>query len=158
MAVSSHQNDAQKIAEAQKAVKENPEKAEATYKDVLQRDPGSNDAALRNFEASLIGLGELYRTQNRVDDLDDLIRQSRSALSQFARAKTSKLGTSISQHAPPKTQTESIQSVSSSTCSPKSPAPSKPKSRSQSHASSGPSPSVAASSGKNSRPASSRYT
>src|SRR5215469_11734651 len=102
MAVSPHQTVAEKIAEAQKVVNQDPEKAEATYKDVLQRDPGSNDAALRNFETALIGLGELYRTQSRVDDLADLIRQSRSALSQFARAKTSKLGTSISWHSPPK--------------------------------------------------------
>jgi 26S proteasome regulatory subunit N6 len=96
MAVSPHQTIAERIAEAQKVVKKDPETAESTYKDVLQRDPGTNDAALRNFETALIGLGELYRTQNRVDDLADLIRQSRSALSQFARAKTSKLGILIS--------------------------------------------------------------
>jgi hypothetical protein len=148
MAVSPHQTVAEKIAEAQKVVNEDPEKAEATYKDVLQRDPGSNDAALRNFETALIGLGELYRTQNRVDDLADLIRQSRSALSQFARAKTSKLGTSSSWHSPARLKTEHVQCVNFSTYSPKYPALSKPKSRSQSHASNGPLPNAAASSDK----------
>ena len=155
MAVSSHQTIAERIAEAQKVVKKDPETAEATYKDVLQRDPGTNDAALRNFETALIGLGELYRTQNRVDDLADLIRQSRSALSQFARAKTSKLGTSISGCSLPKSpKLNPIQCVSSSTCSSKSQALSKRKSRSQSHASNGPLLNAAASSGKSLKPVS----
>ena len=92
MAVPTPKEDAEKLDEVQKIVKKDPAKAEETHKSILSRDPGSNDAALRNFEIALIGLGELYRDQKRVDDLADLIQQSRSALSKFARAKTSKLG------------------------------------------------------------------
>ncbi|KAF2402228.1 PCI-domain-containing protein [Trichodelitschia bisporula] len=83
--------DAQRIEQAQKLAKKEPAKAEAIYKDVLTASPGQSDAAMKVFEAALGGLGELFRDQKRVDDLADLIRQSRTALSTFAKAKTAKL-------------------------------------------------------------------
>jgi 26S proteasome regulatory subunit RPN6 N-terminal domain len=86
------QEDAKRLEAAKKSAKNEPKSAEAVYKDILSRDPGTSDAAIRNFETALVGLGELYRDQKRVDDLADLIRQSRAALSSFARAKTAKLG------------------------------------------------------------------
>lgn len=92
MAIPTAKEDAEKLEDVRDVAKKDPTKAENIYKDILSRDPGSNDARLRNFETALIGLGELYRDQRRVDDLADLIQQSRSALSKFARAKTSKLG------------------------------------------------------------------
>lgn len=95
MAIPTPQEDAEKLEAVIDVTKKDPTKAEDTYKDVLSRDPGTNDARLRNFETALIGLGELYRDKRRVDDLADLIQQSRSALSKFARAKTSKLGWSL---------------------------------------------------------------
>ena len=54
---------------------------EGIYKDVLTRQPGTTDAALKNFEGALIGLGKLLRDQKRAEDLADLIRQTRTALS-----------------------------------------------------------------------------
>ena len=84
--------DAKRLDAAKKTAKDEPKKAEEVYKDVLSRDSGNNEIAIRNFETALIGLGEIYRDQKRVDDLADLIRQSRTALSSFARAKTAKLG------------------------------------------------------------------
>jgi 26S proteasome regulatory subunit N6 len=93
MAVSAP-DESKRIAEAQKLAKTSPSKAEAIYKDVLSKEPGSSDAAIRNFETALVGLGELYRDQKRVEELAELIRQTRSALSSFAKAKTSKLGNS----------------------------------------------------------------
>jgi 26S proteasome regulatory subunit N6 len=81
-----------RIAEAQKLAKSEPTKAEEIYKDVLSTDPGSNENAIKSYESALIGLGELYRDQKRVDALAELVKQARSVLSSFAKAKTSKLG------------------------------------------------------------------
>lgn len=84
--------DAQRIAEAQKLVKTEPGKAESTFREVLSKNPGSNDAAIKNFESALVSLGELYRDHRKTNELAELIRQARSVLSSFARAKTAKLG------------------------------------------------------------------
>lgn len=81
-----------RIAEAQKLAKSEPTQAEQIYKEVLATDPGSNETAVKNYETALVGLGELYRDQKRVDALAELIQQARSVLSSFAKAKTSKLG------------------------------------------------------------------
>lgn len=92
MAVPPAKEDEKRIEEASKLSKSDPAKAEAIYKDILTRDPGSADAALRNFEKALTGLGELLRDQKRANDLADLIRQTRNAMSSFAKSKTAKLG------------------------------------------------------------------
>ena len=81
-----------RIEEAQKVSKKDPTKAEAIYKDVLSKSPGSNEAALRDYETALMGLGELYRDSKQPDKLADLVTTSRSTLSSFAKAKTAKLG------------------------------------------------------------------
>ncbi|EOD45983.1 26s proteasome non-ATPAse regulatory subunit [Neofusicoccum parvum] len=83
--------DATRIAEAQKLAKTDPAKAEQVFRDVLSKDPGSNDASIKNFEAALVSLGELYRDHKKTNELSELIRQTRSVLSSFARAKTAKL-------------------------------------------------------------------
>ena len=85
-----------KIEEAQRLSKKDPAKAEAIYKDVLSKSPGSNEAALRDYETALMGLGELYRDSKQPDKLADLVTRSRSTLSSFAKAKTAKLGMSPS--------------------------------------------------------------
>ncbi|OCK94287.1 PCI-domain-containing protein [Cenococcum geophilum 1.58] len=84
-------DNAKRIEEAQKLAKSEPAKAEATYQEVLSKDPGSSDAAVKSFETALVGLGELYRDQKKVDELAELVRQTRSVLSSFAKAKTAKL-------------------------------------------------------------------
>jgi 26S proteasome regulatory subunit N6 len=81
-----------RLAEAQKLAKTEPTKAEQIYKEVLSTNPGSNEAAIKNYESALVGLGELFRDQRRVDALAELVRQTRSVLSSFAKAKTAKLG------------------------------------------------------------------
>lgn len=85
-------DNAKRIEEAQKLAKSEPAKAEATYQKVLSKDPGSSDAAVKSFETALVGLGELYRDQKKVNELAELVRQTRSVLSSFAKAKTAKLG------------------------------------------------------------------
>lgn len=80
------------IEEAKKCQKTDPSKAEAIYRDILSKGPGLGEAALRDHEAALTGLGEVYRDERRANDLAELVKTSRSSLSSFAKAKTAKLG------------------------------------------------------------------
>jgi hypothetical protein len=90
MAASPAENS-KRLEEAEKLTKSDPAKAEEIYKSITQ-SPGSNVAAMNNLEVALVGLGELYRDQKRVDELANLILQTREALSSFAKAKVAKLG------------------------------------------------------------------
>ncbi|KAF2213362.1 hypothetical protein CERZMDRAFT_66865 [Cercospora zeae-maydis SCOH1-5] len=85
------EDNAKRIEEARKLAKDQPQKAEAVYKDILSTPPGQNDKALRDFENALTALGELYRDHQRTQDLVSLIEQTRNVLTSFARAKTAKL-------------------------------------------------------------------
>ncbi|KAM3413684.1 hypothetical protein BST61_g10377 [Cercospora zeina] len=85
------EDNAKRIEEARKLAKDQPQKAEAVYRDILSTPPGQNDKALRDFENALTALGELYRDHQRTQDLVSLIEQTRSVLTSFARAKTAKL-------------------------------------------------------------------
>src|SRR6201999_262305 len=84
MAASPAEN-AKRLEEAEKLTKSEPAKAEEIYKDILTQSPGSNATAINNLEVALVGLGELYRDQKRVDELANLILQTREALSSFAK-------------------------------------------------------------------------
>ncbi|KAL8644719.1 MAG: hypothetical protein Q9226_007625 [Calogaya cf. arnoldii] len=83
--------DNKRIVEAQKLAKSNPSKAESIYKDVLSKGPGTGEAALKDYETALMGLGELYRDQKKSLELSELVTSSRSTLSSFAKAKTAKI-------------------------------------------------------------------
>ncbi|KFX96787.1 hypothetical protein O988_05157, partial [Pseudogymnoascus sp. VKM F-3808] len=88
--------DSDRIIEAEKLVKTEPRKAEALYKDILSKTPSAtNDAAVREFETALVKLGELYRDEQKTDELVNLITTSRTVLSSFAKAKTAKLVRSL---------------------------------------------------------------
>jgi 26S proteasome regulatory subunit N6 len=84
--------DARKLVEAEKLSTTDSSRAEEIYKTILSGSPGTTEAAVKNVETALVGLGELYRDQKRAKDLAQLILQTRSALSAFAKAKTAKLG------------------------------------------------------------------
>lgn len=84
--------DTKRIAEAQKLAKADPSKAESVFKDVLSKGPESGEAALKDYETALMGLGELYRDQKKSHELSELVTSSRSTLSSFAKAKTAKIG------------------------------------------------------------------
>ena len=88
------EDNAKRLEEAKKLSKDQPAKAEKIYQDILSKQPGSNDKQVREFEAALMGLGELYRDHKRTNDLANLIHQTRDVLTSFARAKTSKLSES----------------------------------------------------------------
>lgn len=79
------------IAEAKKQSKGDPAKAEKLYKEVLARPVGTSQAASQDFENALVGLGELYRDYKKQQELAELVKTSRQALSSFAKAKTAKL-------------------------------------------------------------------
>ena len=81
-----------RLEEAKELARSNPGKSEALYKQILSEGPGTGDAALRDYEAALMGLGGLYRDHKKANDLGELVRASRSTLSSFAKAKTAKIG------------------------------------------------------------------
>jgi ribosomal 50S subunit-associated protein YjgA (DUF615 family) len=83
---------AQRLEEAKALSPSDPSRAETIYKDVLSQGPGSTDAALRDYEAALVGLGELYRNAKKPQELAELVKASRGVFSSFAKAKTAKLG------------------------------------------------------------------
>ena len=87
-------DNTKRIEEAQKLAKTEPAKAEAIYKSILSKGPGTGEAALRQYETALMNLGELYRDGKKVSELAELVRTSRSTLSSLAKAKTAKLGKS----------------------------------------------------------------
>ncbi|KAK8206602.1 26S proteasome regulatory subunit rpn6 [Zalaria obscura] len=84
-------DNAKRIEEAKKQAKEQPAEAETTYKDILKQGPGTSEGSVRSFEEALIGLGELYRDQRRTNELAQLVQDTRSQFSSFAKAKTAKL-------------------------------------------------------------------
>lgn len=58
------QGDSERVREAQKLAKTDPKKAEAIYQEIVSKPPSvTSDAAVREYEAALISLGELYRDQ-----------------------------------------------------------------------------------------------
>ena len=58
--------NAKAMEEARKVSKTDPGKAEAIYNEFLSKDPGSSEAAQKDYEAALMGLGELYRDHRYV--------------------------------------------------------------------------------------------
>lgn len=84
--------DSLQITEAKKSIKSNPRQAEAQYQKIIAQPPSvTSDSAVREYETALISLGQLYRDENKPDQLVELITKSREALSSFAKAKTAKL-------------------------------------------------------------------
>lgn len=85
-------NRTSQLAEAREISKIDPSKAEVLFRDVLSKTPNSNEQALKDYESALVGLGEVYRDQQKAEQLAELVKSSRAFLSSFAKAKTAKLG------------------------------------------------------------------
>ncbi|KAK2765585.1 26S proteasome regulatory subunit rpn6 [Arachnomyces sp. PD_36] len=83
--------ESSRIEEAKSLSKQDPAKAESIYSDVLSKGPGSSEGTQRDYEAALVGLGELYRDGKKPQELSKLLETSRSTFSSFAKAKTAKL-------------------------------------------------------------------
>lgn len=82
----------ERIEGAKSLASKDPAKAEQIYRDVLSGGIGKTESASRDYEAALVGLGELYRDNKKAHELAELIKTSRDAFSSFAKAKTAKLG------------------------------------------------------------------
>ena len=89
-----------KLADAKRISKSDPAKASQIYQDILSKakTPGSSEAALRDYEGALLGLGEVYRDNKEASALATLVETSRGTLSSFAKAKTAKLGRSLDRY------------------------------------------------------------
>ncbi|KAI9901810.1 hypothetical protein N3K66_003627 [Trichothecium roseum] len=84
--------DSARVQEAQKLAKSDPRKAEALYKEITSKAPtAASDAANREYESALVSLGELYRDEKKTQELVDLVKESRTIFSSFAKAKSAKL-------------------------------------------------------------------
>ena len=83
-----------RIEEARRQSKTAPQEAEQTFKDILSKGPGTTDAASRDYENALMGLGELYRDHKKAQQLSDLVEHTRGQLSSLPKAKTAKIGSS----------------------------------------------------------------
>lgn len=56
--------ESQRLKEAQKLVASDPRKAEGLYKEIISTPPSvTSEAAVKEYETALIGLGELYRNE-----------------------------------------------------------------------------------------------
>ena len=78
----------ERIEGAKSLASKDPAKAEQIYRDVLSGGIGKTESASRDYEAALVGLGELYRDNKKAHELAELIKTSRDAFSSFAKAKT----------------------------------------------------------------------
>jgi 26S proteasome regulatory subunit N6 len=59
--------DSERVKEAQKLAKTDSKKAEALYREITSKAPSAgSDAATREYETALVGLGELYRDEKFV--------------------------------------------------------------------------------------------
>lgn len=83
----------QTVADADAAIKAgNNAEGERILKAIFDAPSSSNDESqLREQEAALIRLGELYRDTHNADALANIVRSSRSFMSSIAKAKTAKL-------------------------------------------------------------------
>ncbi|KAH8925026.1 putative 26S proteasome non-atpase regulatory subunit Rpn6 [Atractiella rhizophila] len=73
-------------------VPSDPAAAESHYQNILSSDPEWTDAAIsKEKEDALLALGQLYRDQNRVQDLASLVRNSRNFIKSSSKAKSAKL-------------------------------------------------------------------
>ncbi|EGE09465.1 26S proteasome non-ATPase regulatory subunit 11 [Trichophyton equinum CBS 127.97] len=82
-------SEAGRLAEAEAAAKTNPIKAQKIYQEVVSEGPGSSEAASRDYEVALLGLGKIYRDQKKPKELAELLKTSRSSFSSFAKANRS---------------------------------------------------------------------
>ncbi|KDN41867.1 PCI-domain-containing protein [Tilletiaria anomala UBC 951] len=70
----------------------NTAQAEAILKQILDKKPEKQDEELlREQEAALLRLGELYRDEKNAQALADTVRSSRTLMTSIAKAKTAKL-------------------------------------------------------------------
>ncbi|CAG80786.1 hypothetical protein B0I72DRAFT_114251 [Yarrowia lipolytica] len=65
--------------------------AEKLYREILDQKAGTNEKSIQIQESALINLGTLYASNNKPQDLADLIHTSLTVMSGFAKSKTAKI-------------------------------------------------------------------
>ncbi|KAG8935613.1 26S proteasome regulatory subunit rpn6 [Tulasnella sp. 419] len=78
------------LAEANAIVDTNPKEAEKIYLGILQ-EPNTDEQHLRDQEAALVKLGQIYANSKDAQSLAGVVRSSRAFMSSTAKAKTAKL-------------------------------------------------------------------
>ncbi|WWC87200.1 uncharacterized protein L201_002086 [Kwoniella dendrophila CBS 6074] len=91
MAIQPEQStSATQLEAASSSSSSDPAKAEQIYRDILSKKAVDEDE-LRDQETALVKLGALYRDHNKTKELAQLVTDSRTFMSQIAKAKTAKL-------------------------------------------------------------------
>ncbi|WRT65046.1 uncharacterized protein IL334_001988 [Kwoniella shivajii] len=90
MAIPPEQYSSSSQLDAASSSSSDPAKAEQIYRDILSRKAVDEDE-LRDQETALVKLGALYRDHNKAQELAQLVTDSRTFMSQIAKAKTAKL-------------------------------------------------------------------
>ncbi|KAG5361341.1 putative 26S proteasome regulatory subunit rpn6 [Yarrowia sp. C11] len=71
--------------------KGNLAEAEKLYREILDQKASNNEKSIQIQETALINLGTLYASNNKPQDLADLIHTSLTVMSGFAKSKTAKI-------------------------------------------------------------------
>ncbi|KAK7205744.1 hypothetical protein BZA70DRAFT_276940 [Myxozyma melibiosi] len=66
-------------------------KAEHLYREILSKPVGASEKAIAEQETALYELGALYRDHNKIKELEELVRSSRSIMSGLAKSKVAKI-------------------------------------------------------------------
>ncbi|KAK9453151.1 hypothetical protein V1511DRAFT_473348 [Dipodascopsis uninucleata] len=73
------------------AKKDNLAEAEHLYREILSTKAGSNEKLIAQQETALYELGELYRSHQKIKELESLIQMSRTIMSGLAKSKVAKI-------------------------------------------------------------------
>ncbi|KAJ9109305.1 hypothetical protein QFC21_000634 [Naganishia friedmannii] len=95
------------LAQADAVAATDAAQAENLYKQILSTK-AADDEGLRDQEAALVRLGAIYKASGNADALADLVTQSRTFMSNIAKAKTAKLIRSLIDAFPPEAREKQI--------------------------------------------------
>ncbi|KAJ9128365.1 hypothetical protein QFC24_000658 [Naganishia onofrii] len=95
------------LAQADAVAATDAAQAETLYKQILSTK-AADDEGLRDQETALVRLGAIYKASGNADALADLVTQSRSFMSNIAKAKTAKLIRTLIDAFPPEAREKQI--------------------------------------------------
>ncbi|GHJ85268.1 hypothetical protein NliqN6_1670 [Naganishia liquefaciens] len=95
------------LARADALVSTDPAQAETLYKQILS-EKAADDEGLREQETALLRLGAIYKASGNAEALAELVTQSRSFMSNIAKAKTAKLIRTLIDSFPPEAREKQI--------------------------------------------------
>ncbi|KAJ9107825.1 hypothetical protein QFC19_002731 [Naganishia cerealis] len=95
------------LAQADAVASTDVAQAETLYKQILSTK-AADDEGLRDQETALVRLGAIYKASGNADALAELVTQSRSFMSNIAKAKTAKLIRTLIDAFPPEAREKQI--------------------------------------------------